>query len=193
MSKDDDMTDSIIALDADGVLLDLNEAWRAQACDILNRPVSLRHQAFEMTRRYGISAKEEELVWQSFHWSDFPTIDGAAEGVEQLHALGREIHVITAIAREHRDLRLDNLSHLNIPAENIHCTGFNQSKSHVLQTLRAHVYVDDRPEYVLESIQTGVGHTLYFDHQYDDIRPDIHPDANTVNSWHELIGYIQGL
>jgi len=38
MSKNDDMTENIIALDADGVLLDLNEVWRAQACDILIAP-----------------------------------------------------------------------------------------------------------------------------------------------------------
>jgi len=176
----------LIVLDADGVLLDLNEAWRRQAEIILNKTISLQSNCFEMTSRYALSPKEEEIVWENLVWYNFPPIPTAVNAIKALINSGFSLHVVTAIAFPNHQSRKEDLVKLGVKVENIHCVGFNESKIDALTKLSPIAFVDDRLKYVSEASKENITNIYYFNHGYIDV-PVPKGDYACITSWDELL------
>jgi len=176
------MNNKIIAFDVDGVLLDLNSAWKNQAESILGRELHLQQNCFEFTLRYGVTSEEEKHVWKNIVFTNFPAYPSASEITHALKNKGFDVHAITALNASNKESRKNNLESHAIHCDALHCVGFNQSKVAALQNIRPSIFVDDREKYILEAIEVGIPHVIYLSHDYEDQKTTVMPDSVTIVS-----------
>lgn len=160
------MPASIIALDADGVLVDLHAgvavAWE-RAFGI--RPRERDPQAYWPMERWDITQPEGEALerfracFDEAFWASLPAIDGALEACHKLHDAGHELVCVTALRAHLEGARLRNLRQLGFPIERVIATGSGEGarspKADAIEALRPVAFVDDYLPY-LRGIPTQV-------------------------------------
>ncbi len=149
----------IIAVDADGVLLDYHAAYRQawhKAFGVL--PKLKDPQAYWPWDRWNVTrlSLERQMLLKAAmdeeFWSSFPALPGAQDACIKLHAAGLELVCVTAVPHEYTDTRLENLKALGYPIERVFAAGAgddaNRSiKADALEELKPVAFVDDFAPY----------------------------------------------
>jgi phosphoglycolate phosphatase-like HAD superfamily hydrolase len=160
----------LIALDADGVLLDFHlgyaSAWERA---FGQRPAERDPQAYWPIDRWHVTRLDEpgrvrfRAAFDEHFWSTVPAIDGAVAACHSLRDAGYDLVCVSALEREYEAARLRNLRQLGFPIERVIATG-NASgdrspKADIIERLRPVAFVDDYLPYlrgVPESVHTAL-------------------------------------
>lgn len=153
-------TKGVIALDADGVLLDYSlayaKAWERAFGDY---PRELNPLAYWPQERWEVEWLDGERLNQfrdamdEAHWSNMAAVNGALEACQLLHNAGFELVCVTALPPRFRDARLKNLRALGFPINTVHATDNASSqgspKAALLNSLQPIAFVDDFLPYLV--------------------------------------------
>ena len=154
------MTRPILALDADGVLVDLHigyaRAWQQAVGTALAERDPL---AYWPADRWdvGLLGAEQRLQLraqceQPALWETLPALDGAVEACHRLHDAGYELVCVTALEARFQAARLRNLQHLGFPIRRVIATGHSEGerspKADAILALRPVAFVDDYIAYL---------------------------------------------
>lgn len=129
------MTRAIIALDADGVLLDYNLAYAAaweRAYGV--RPLERDPAAYWAKNRWDVpDLADDELIrfrryFDAAFWTSLPAMAGAIDACQLLHDAGYELVCVTAMQFEFAEARERNLRELGFPIRRVLATGGDASR-----------------------------------------------------------------
>jgi len=148
------ITRGIVALDADGVLLDFSLAYARVWERAFGRyPAERDPHAYWPTDRWDVEHLEGPRLYrlrQCFDdefWTSIPAIPGALAACHQLAEAGYELVCVTALPDRYAKARRDNLLSLSFPIEVVHTAerseGDSSPKAQILQTLQPLAFVDD--------------------------------------------------
>lgn len=182
----------VIALDADGVLLDYNAAYREaweRAFGV--RPRLVNPNAYWAIDRWGVerlAGEELERLREAFddsHWSSIPALPGALNACKQLVLAGFELVCVTAINASFLDARRRNICDLGFPVKEVIATGGTAStaspKSIALTQLAPVAFVDDYLPYH-RGLPTAVHKALIM--RDPDGSPNAGDELSIVDSQH---------
>jgi phosphoglycolate phosphatase-like HAD superfamily hydrolase len=153
------MSRPILALDADGVLLDLHvgfaRAWERAFGEF---PEERDPQAYWPQHRWNVPPLDAEQRLQlrahfdETLWESLPAIAGALEACHRLYETGHELVCVTALDERFRKARLRNLRNLGFPIERVlatgHVEGPRSPKADAIEALRPVAFVDDYIAYL---------------------------------------------
>ncbi len=153
------MSKPLIALDADGVLLDYHTAYAdAWARAFGERPRERDPQAYWPMDRWDVVRLDEagrarmRACLDEHFWSTMPALPGAVEACHRLHAAGFRLVCVSALEAEFEDARLRNLRALGLPIERVIATGNagedRSPKASALDALQPAAFVDDYLPYL---------------------------------------------
>lgn len=150
----------VIALDADGVLLDYNaaygDAWHRA---FGQRPELVNPNAYWAMDRWGVPRLEGEQLerlreqFDSSFWSSIPALDGALEACLELKSAGFALVVVSALPPDYAQDRLNNLFGHGFPVDDVIATPSVDGQSYspkaaVIRRLRPVAFVDDYLPYL---------------------------------------------
>lgn len=149
----------IVALDADGVLLDYNLAYAAaweRAFGVYPAPrdpdAYWAIDRWQVQRLSGEALDRLRAAFDESFWSSVPAIEGAVSACEILHGAGFELVCVSALHGRYADARLRNLRALGFPIERVIATGNGvgerSPKARALDELRPVAFVDDYLPYL---------------------------------------------
>lgn len=195
------MVKPIIALDADGVLLDYHVAYRNAWEKAFNHSPALRDpNAYWPIDRWDVRKLEgEELVhfrrfFDEEFWKTIPAIIGAVDACNQLHDAGFELVCVSAIESKFKNARLENLMNLGFPIRRVIATsgttGAMSPKAIALNLLKPVVFVDDflpyhrgvSPTIHRALITRETNGTANIGPELDEIDSS-HQDLHTFSNW----------
>ena len=185
----------IIALDADGVLLDFGLAYaKAWQRAFGQFPAERDPRAYWPMDRWQVEKLDGERLEQlrscfdEDFWASLPPLPGALDACRRLAQAGYELVCVTALPDRFAKARRDNLLALSFPIEVVHTSGYSATgpspKAQILHTLQPLAFVDDYLPYfvgVQEPIHRALilrapngspnnGESLRFvDSQHDDL------------------------
>lgn len=153
------MNRPILALDADGVLVDLHigyaRAWQ-RAFGVF--PAERDPQAYWPMDRWHVvppDAEQRLQLREQFDetlWESLPAIAGAVEACHRLHDAGYELVCVTALDARFQRARLHNLQALDFPIRRVlatgHAEGDRSPKADAIEKLRPVAFVDDYVAYM---------------------------------------------
>ena len=153
------MARPLIALDADGVLLDFHlgyaSAWQrafghapAERDPLAYWPMDRwAVERLDAVRRVQFRAAFDEQFWATV-----PAIAGAVDACHRLHDAGFELICVSALELEFEAARLRNLRNLGFPIERVIATGNaageRSPKADTIEALRPIAFVDDYIPYM---------------------------------------------
>jgi len=153
------MSKGIIALDADGVLLDYSLAYASaweRAFGVY--PQERDPDAYWPIDRWGVdrvTGERLERLRSAFDeqfWMSLPAVAGALQACQALRAQGFDLVCVTAVAKKFLKARENNLRTLGFPIQTVYATehmvGERSPKADVLQQLRPVAFVDDYLPYL---------------------------------------------
>ncbi len=187
------MVKPIIALDADGVLLDYHVAYRSAWEKAFNHCPALKDpNAYWPIDRWEVRKLEgdELLHFRCFFneefWRTIPAIDGAIDACNQLHDAGFELVCISAIESKFENARLENLMNLGFPIRRVIATSNTASatspKAAALSLLNPLVFVDDFLPYH-RGISAGIHRALIT--RETNGTPNIGTELDNIDSSHQ--------
>ena len=148
----------MIALDADGVLLDYHSAYRLawfKAFGVL--PEVRDAQAYWPIDRWDVKTLEGEALehfraqFDQEFWSTIPAILGAVEACHRLVEQGYELVCVSAIESKYETARFENLQGHGFPIGRVIATSANveleSPKAKALRKLNPVAFVDDYAPY----------------------------------------------
>lgn len=160
-----------IVLDTDDVILDFKNGFRIQAELTLQKKLVELNTNYSMSERYGITKKEEALVWKALDdggWGRLPLIEGADTAIKELQEMGMKIHIITCIDPKNEKYRMENFERYDIRPDTIDCAGAGTfSKTPFIQKYMPISVVDDRLQHVNENL--FVPHRVWVDLKDDQV------------------------
>jgi phosphoglycolate phosphatase-like HAD superfamily hydrolase len=190
----------VIALDADGVLLDYNLAYAgAWERAFGHRPAEIDPHAYWAMARWAVQALEGERLQQfracmdDTFWRGIPALEGAVQACHALHETGHELVCVTALAACFEQARLANLRALSFPIERVvatgRATGPRSPKADALRQLAPAAFVDDFLPY-LRDIGPGIHAALVC--RGPNGTPNTGPDLVHAHSQHaDLMAFSQ--
>ena len=148
------MARPILALDADGVLLDLHlgyaSAWERA---FGRRPVERDPLAYWPMDRFDVERLDDERRahfrrhFDEPFWTAIPAIEGAVDACQCLHDAGYDLVCVTALDAPFQQARLRNLRDHGFPIERVIATGHVEGaispKADAIAELRPEAFVDD--------------------------------------------------
>lgn len=189
------MTKQIIAIDADGVMLDYNLAYaRAWERTFGVHPVEINPDAYWATERWDVKQLTgADLVnfrssFDEEFWTTVPMLEGVFEACDLLHKAGYELVCVTAIDDEHRDYRHQNLLGHGLPIDrvisvgNSHHVAGQSPKATALAELKPVAFVDDYLPY-FKGVDTSI-HKALIMRTSSSKHPNQGEDLNTINTQH---------
>ena len=161
---------SIIALDADGVLLDYNAAYRLAWQKAFGELPELRDEnAYWAIDRWNVRRLEgKELVhFRTFfdenYWRTIPALPNAVQACKALHNAGFELVCVSAVESQFEHARFQNLLEYGFPISKVIATsGMGNDispKAAALRELNPIAFVDDFLPY-LRGISSGIHSAL---------------------------------
>lgn len=194
------MTKPIIAIDADGVLLDYNLGYaHAWAKAFGEFPVLKNPKAYWHKDRWGIPHLEgERLVhfraqFDENFWGSLSALSGVARACELLVESGYELVCVSAIDREFEGARMRNLQQLNLPVTRVIATGSKgvgeSPKAAAIRALSPVAFVDDYLPY-FDGVADSTHAALIL--REPEGSPNVGELLNTVHSKHvDLLSFAQ--
>ena len=183
----------LIALDADGVLLNYNLAYATGWERAFGqRPVLHNPKAYWALGRWNLptlQGKELEHLRASFDeqfWSSVPALDGAVQACEKLVAAGYELVCVSALQPRFAQARQANLHALGFPIDKVIATsnqGFagRSPKAEAIDQLKPAAFVDDFLPY-FEGVDGSVHKALVL--REPEGSPNTGPDLKHMDSTH---------
>ncbi len=182
----------VIALDADGVLLDYSTAYaRAWERAFDWHPVEHDPSAYWPMDRWGVERLVGEPLerfracFDTEFWSTIPAIDGAIVGCNALHDAGFRLVCVSALELHHEAARLKNLRAHGFPIERVVATGATVSmcspKASALAELDPEAFVDDYLPY-LRGLKDSVHTALVLRQPRGS--PNVGPELASIGSRH---------
>ena len=148
----------VIAIDADGVLLDYGAAYpRAWQRAFGSFPRERDPNAYwpldrwEVERLTGERLEAFRRQFDETFWSSIPAMPGAIEATNVLHDAGFELVCVSALDRTHEQARLRNLRELGFPIERVIATphtDVGNPKAAALTELQPIAFLDDYLPYL---------------------------------------------
>lgn len=124
----------IIALDADGVLVDYHHAYADAWAKAFGRRPALRDPAaywpmdrWDVRRLTGDELETFRKCFDAEFWSSIPAMAGALEACRELVEAGYDLVCVTAMEMQFETARLRNLRGLGFPIERVIATANAQS------------------------------------------------------------------
>ena len=154
------MTRPILALDADGVLVDLHVGYaRAWQRAFGVTPAERDPLAYWPMDRWDVGRVDPEqrlLLREQFQqselWENLPAIAGAVDACHRLHDAGYDLVCVTALEQRFQAARLRNLKALGFPIRRVvatgHAEGERSPKADAIAALRPVAFVDDYIAYM---------------------------------------------
>lgn len=148
----------MIALDADGVLLDYSLAYASAWEHAFGAyPVERDPQAYWPMDRWqvehlvGDRLERFRSCFDEAFWSDIPAMEGAAEACQILTRAGYELVCVTALPEKFRQARQENLLRHGFPIERVYTVQHSEGnpKVQVLNALAPVAFVDDYLPYLV--------------------------------------------
>jgi len=151
--------EKIIALDADGVLLDYHAAYRQAWAEAFNELPSLkdRHAYWAMDRwdvrqLSGDELRQFRARFNEKFWSSIPALPGAVSACQQLVEAGYKLVCVSAIETQFKRARLNNLIRCQFPIDQVIATSNDATrispKAQALHALKPIAFVDDFAPYL---------------------------------------------
>jgi phosphoglycolate phosphatase-like HAD superfamily hydrolase len=149
----------LLALDADGVLLDFHlayaDAWeRAFGAYPQERdPQAYWPMDRWQVERLGLFKRSRfRAAFDETFWATVPAIEGAVKAAQRLHDAGYELVCVSALERKYEAARLRNLRNLGYPIERVVATGnvgsARSPKADAIAELQPEAFVDDYLPYL---------------------------------------------
>lgn len=120
----------IIALDADGVLLDYNKtAARVWERAFGVYPAMRDPKAYHFRNVYAMDLVDDGMrakyyaTFARIGWRNMPAMPGAVEACQRLHDMGYELQVVSSMPTAFAAQRRDNLRDLGMPIAGVTATG----------------------------------------------------------------------
>jgi phosphoglycolate phosphatase-like HAD superfamily hydrolase len=141
------MARPLIALDADGVLLDFHLGYASAWQRAFGQPPAERDPlAYWPMDRWAVERLDEQF------WATVPAIAGAIDACHRLHDAGFELICVSALELEFEAARLRNLRDLGFPIERVIATGNaagdRSPKADAIEALQPIAFVDDYIPYM---------------------------------------------
>jgi len=186
----------IIAVDADGVLLDYNLAYASAWERVFGeRPALKRPDAYWAMDRWGVASLQGEALnrfrtsFDAQFWSSIPAIDGALQACEQLCAAGYELVCVSAIQPQFAEARQTNLRKLGFPISRVVATSGRADpgpspKAQTLAQLRPLAFVDDFLPY-FDGVDARIHKALVLREQGGS--PNTGPGLQAIDSTHATL------
>lgn len=186
------MKSKLIALDADGVLLNYNlvyaDVWE-RAFGIrpaLKDPLAYSH--FDRWDVEFLTGARLEVLRSAFDhdfWSTVPALPGAVEACHRLVSAGYDLVCVSAVERRVSESRRQNLQTLGFPIETVIATGAGTSlispKVAAIEHLKPCAFVDDFLPY-FRGMPGGLHKALV--RREEKGSPNVGPELSAVNSQH---------
>ena len=183
----------ILALDADGVLLDFNLAYAAaweRAFGV--RLVDHDPHAYWATDRFVLNTLDEQETahfrghFNERFWADVPVLPGAVEACVALADAGYELVCVSALPPAFAEARLGNLRAHGFPIERVLATGHESSerspKADAINALAPLAFVDDYLPY-MRGVAPTVHKALVMRGRTGST-PNVGPELADVHSQH---------
>jgi phosphoglycolate phosphatase-like HAD superfamily hydrolase len=191
------MIKPILALDADGVLLDYSRAWAnawarfSGAHPVEKDPKAYWHfDRYDVPRLKGDRLLELRRCFNEEFWSSIHPLQGALEACNKLHDAGYELVCVTALDASFSTARLRNLRAHGFPIERVLATGNTPGdvspKAAAIHALRPVAFADDYLPFF-----AGIKdvHTALILREPNG-SPNVGPDLHAVGSQHaDLLGF----
>ena len=182
----------LIALDADGVLLDYNrayaKAWERAFGEV---PMLRDPEAYWAIDRWGLERLEGERLerlrasFDTQYWSSIPAIDGAVGACQRLVDAGYDLVCVSALQPQFADARLANLREQGFPIDRVFATSSatdgRSPKAAALEQLRPLAFVDDYLPY-FKGVPQDMHTALVLRQQRGS--PNVGPELANVKSTH---------
>lgn len=144
----------IIALDADGVLLDFSlayaHAWQRAFGQFPAERDPLAYwprDRWQVDRLDGERLEQLRSCFDEDFWTSLPAMPGALTACRQLAQAGYELVCVTALPDRFAKARRDNLLSLSFPIEVVHTAEYSDAgpspKAQILHALQPLAFVDD--------------------------------------------------
>ncbi len=182
----------VVALDADGVLLDYHLSYRNAWLRAFGEAPALKDgnaywpmDRWEVRRLAGEELERFRVCFDHGFWSTIPAIHGAVEACRALDSAGYRLVCVSAIHQQFQDARLQNLRDAGFPIDQVIATG-NQvgaesPKAGAIRSLNAVAFVDDFLPF-LRGIPEQVHTALVL--REPNGSPNEGPELSTVRSTH---------
>lgn len=192
------MSRPIIALDADGVLLDYSSAYAAAWERAFGaRPTERDPTAYwpidrwSVPRLSGASLEQFRTCFDEQFWSSIPAIGGALDACIRMHHAGYDLICVSALEARFEASRLRNLRDLGFPIARVIATpvqaNADSPKASTLKALMPVAFVDDYLPY-FRDVPSSVHKALI--HREGTGSPNVGPDLLAVSSEHvDLAGF----
>ena len=195
------MPKQIIAIDADGVMLDYNLAYvKAWQRTFGYLPVEINPHAYWASDRWGIQhLRGAELMrfrssFDKEFWTTVPILDNVVEACDLLHQAGYELVCVTAIDEQHREYRLQNLISHGLPFDRVIASGSrdridgHSPKAIALTELKPVAFVDDYLPY-FKGVDSTI-HKALIMRSTEPGHPNQGEDIKTIDTQHNnLLGF----
>jgi phosphoglycolate phosphatase-like HAD superfamily hydrolase len=154
------MRKGIIALDADGVLLDYGlayaGAWQKAFGTYPRERDPLAYwpiDRWEVERLQGVQLEQLRRAFDEDFWASIPPVPGAVQACHDLVAAGYELVCVTALPEKYRPDRERNLRLHGFPIDLVHATDnvatVASPKADTLNRLKPLAFVDDYLPYFM--------------------------------------------
>ncbi|WP_043004437.1 HAD family hydrolase [Comamonas testosteroni] len=186
----------IIAVDADGVLLDYNLAYASAWERVFGeRPALKRPGAYWAMDRWGVASLQGEALSRfrasldAQFWSSIPAIAGALQACEQLCDAGYELVCVSAIQPQFAEARQVNLRRLGFPISRVIATSGSAApgpspKAQALAQLQPLAFVDDFLPY-FDGVDARIHKALVLREQGGS--PNTGPGLQAIDSTHATL------
>jgi phosphoglycolate phosphatase-like HAD superfamily hydrolase len=182
----------IIALDADGVLLDYHlayrDAWQKTFGVLPNIKDPLAYwpiDRWDVQRLTGIDLENFRKSFDQQFWSTVPAIAGAVEACLKLHHAGHELVCVSAVEQQFQTARLHNLQALGFPIQRVIATTNSTDKispkAEALHALKPVAFVDDYLPY-LRGVSSNIHSALVL--REPNGSPNVGPELSNAHSQH---------
>ena len=154
-----EMSRPLIALDADGVLLDFHlgyaSAWQRAFGQAPSERDPLAYWPIDRWEVERLDAARRPVFRAAFDdhfWSGIPAISGALDACHRLHDAGFDLVCVSALTLEFETARLRNLRELGFPIERViaigNAAGERSPKADAIAELQPVAFVDDYAPYL---------------------------------------------
>lgn len=184
---------ALIALDADGVLVDYVRGYALAWEQVFGRRPALKDprgygpmDRWDVPWLEGTAHAQFRRHFDVAFWRSLPALPGAVQACHRLHDAGFELLCVTAMDGAFESARLENLRALGFPIERVvavpHTEGPRSPKAAALEALGAQALVDDYLPY-LRGLPVHVHAALVV--RGGPGCPNVGPELSLAKSQHE--------
>jgi phosphoglycolate phosphatase-like HAD superfamily hydrolase len=186
----------LIALDADGVLLDFHQAYASAWERAFGARPALRDpkaywpiDRWDVQRLSGAGLETLRACFDETFWSSVPALPGALDACQRLVAGGFRLVCVSAVDSKFAAARETNLSALGFPLDGLVATGHTavdvSPKAEALARLKPVAFVDDYLPYH-RGVHPAIHKALVM--REPNGSPNTGPDLQHVDSQHPNLG-----